>query len=231
VTKVAVIGAQGYVGRAVSSALEQRGDVDVTSVTRTTYAQQRERGPFDVVINAAMPSGRYAARRDPGGDFRATVALTADLVNDWEYERFVQVSTVSARCQLDTVYGRHKAAAEALCPPDRSLVVRLGPMYSDDLAKGVLIDMLHGRPVFAAAESRYCFAPRDFSAAWIAANLERTGLVEVGGRDAISLGDIAQRIGSQSTFEGPLDHQEIERPEPDFPAAEAVFDYMERHNS
>jgi uncharacterized protein YbjT (DUF2867 family) len=226
VTTVAVVGAKGYVGRSLCAALGERDDVALTPVTREDFAERRDQGPFDVLVNTAMPSGRYAARRDPFGDFRASAGLTAELVYGWEFGRFVQVSTVSARCQLDTVYGRNKAAAEKLCPPRASLIVRLGPMYSDDLDKGVLIDMLQGRPVYAAAESRYCFAPRDFSAGWIAANLDRVGVVEVGGRDAVSLGEIADRLGSVSSFEGGVDHQEIERPEPGFPAAANVHEWL-----
>jgi nucleoside-diphosphate-sugar epimerase len=225
-TTVAVVGARGYVGRALCAALEERDHVRVIRVTRETYAERRAEGPFDVLVNAGMPSGRYSASRDPHSDFAATVALTADLVHTWTFGHFVQISTVSARSQLDTVYGRHKAAAERLCPPGISLVVRLGPMYSDDLDKGVLIDMLHGRPVYVAGESRYCFAPRDFSARWIAANLERRDVVEIGARDAITLAEVAQHVGASSTFEGSVDHQEIEHPDPAFPAACEVLDFM-----
>ncbi len=227
-TTVAVVGAQGYVGRAICAALERRDDVELVPVTRADYEQWRGQGPFGVLVNAAMPSGRFAARKDPLKDFEATVGLTADLVNGWDFESFVQVSSVSARAQLDTVYGRNKAAAEKLCPPDASLIVRLGPMYSDDLDKGVLIDMLEGGTVYAAAESRYCFAPRDFSAGWIAANLTRRGLVEVGGRNAVALEEVASRAGSGSSFEGGVDHQEIEDPDPSFPEAAEVHEFMER---
>lgn len=223
-----MVGARGYVGRAICSEVDRREGLKLVPVTREDYESARRGGPYDVVVNAAMPSGRYAARRDPARDFEATVVLTEDLVANWDWERFVQVSTVSARCQLDTVYGRHKAAAEALCSPDASLVVRLGPMYSDDLDKGVLIDMLSDSRVFAAPESRYCFAPRDFSAAWIAENMERTGIVEVGGRDAVSLAEVAERVGSSSEFEGGPDHQEIADPEPGFPAAADVHEFMAR---
>jgi uncharacterized protein YbjT (DUF2867 family) len=222
------VGARGYVGRAVCAELERRGEVELVPVTRADYEQRREQGPFDVLVNAAMPSGRFAARKDPLKDFEGTAALTAELVNGWDFEGFVQVSTVSARCQLDTVYGRNKAAAEKLCPPDASLIVRLGPMYSDDLDKGVLIDMLGGNTVYAAAESRYGFAPRDFSAGWIAENLSRRGLVEVGGRNAVALEEVAARAGSESSFEGGVDHQEIEDPDPSFPEAAEVHEFMAR---
>jgi hypothetical protein len=141
------------------------------------------------------------------------------------------VSSISARSQLDTVYGRHKAAAERLCNPSRDLVVRLGPMYGETLSKGVLIDMLQGKPVFAAGESRYCFAPLAFSAGWIAGNLDRTGTVEVGGRNAVSLSALAAHLGIDITFEGDVDHQEIASPEEGFPEASDVLSFLDSRRS
>lgn len=223
-TSVAVVGAGGYVGGALVAELRRQGNL-VTEVTRSSYDEARG-GRYDVVINAAMPSGRFWAKNNPDRDFVETVQKTAGLVYGWRYEKFVQISSVSARCQLDTIYGRHKAAAEALCDP-HALVVRLGPMFSPALAKGVLIDMLDNRPVFVAAESRYCFTDLAFVARWVGSNLGRSGLVEVGSKDAISLREVARGMGSTSTFEGAIDDQEILRPAADFPSARDVFPFLE----
>ncbi len=224
-TSVALVGASGYVGRALAAAFERRHDVSLTPVTRATYAEA-QRGAYDIVINAAMPAQRYWARQHPHEDFVETVEKTASLVYGWRFGKLVQISTISARSQLDTIYGRHKAAAEQLCGFGHNLIVRLGAMYSPDLDTGVLIDILQGRPVFVDGASRYCFAPLGFVAEWIAAHLERTGVVEVGGRDAISLRDVAAAIGADVRFDGALDHQEIRHPEPDFPEARDVVAFM-----
>lgn len=221
-TKVAVVGASGYVGRALTQSLERDPRTAVTAVTRANVAEMQGRA-FDVLINAAMPSKRFLAKTDPNQDFVETVQKTADLFYRWRYEKFVQISTVSARCQLDTVYGRHKAAAEKLCGFGNHLIVRLGPMVSPDLDKGVLIDILQGRKVYCAAESRYCFAPLDFVSSWISAHLDRTGTVEVGARNAVELREVADHLGCRVQFEGAVDHQEIQNPEPDFPDAREVF--------
>jgi hypothetical protein len=226
VTSVALVGAGGYVGRGILRALEARDDVELTAVTRETYAVARE-GSYDLVINAAMPAARFKARNDPRWDFVETVIKTAELAYGWRHGKLVQISSVSARCQLDAVYGRHKAAAEALCRPDVDLVVRLGSMYSDDLGTGVLIDMLEGRKVWHDATSRYCFAPRDWVGEWIASNLDRTGLVEVGARDALALGDVAAHLGVEVEFEGVVDNQDIVSPEPGFPAAAGVLAFLD----
>jgi dTDP-4-dehydrorhamnose reductase len=222
---VALVGAGGYVGRALAASLERRPDVAVTPVTRATNAKARQ-GAYDVLINAAMPSRRFWAGEHPQDDFVETVEKTASLVYGWRFGKLVHISSVSARSQLDTVYGRHKAAAERLCAFGDNLIVRLGAMYSHDLSKGVLVDILQGRKVFVDGASRYCFAPLAFIAEWIAANLHRTGLVELGGQNAISLRDVAAAIGADVRFEGPVDHQEVENPEPGFPDARDVVTFM-----
>jgi len=228
VTSVAIVGAHGFVGGALARAFDAAGGYRVVEVTRDGCADART-AAYDLVVNAAMPSRRFWAKQDPAGDFRETVAKTADLFYGWRFGRFIQISSVSARCQLDTVYGRHKAAAEQVCRTPETLIVRLGPMFDDALTKGVLIDMLSGSPVFVGAESRYAFAPLSYVAGWIAANaLARTGTVEVGARNAIALREVAAYLGSGSTFTGPADHQEIAAPDPSFPDARDVFAFLDR---
>ncbi len=222
---ISIVGANGYVGSALCAALVRSSNIAVTAVTRANYAEMRER-TYDILVNSAMPSGRFWAKNHPEKDFLETVQKTADLVYGWKYRKFVQISTVSARCQLDAVYGRHKAAAEKICRFGDNLIVRLGPMYSKGLSKGVLVDMLQERKVYVDGESRYCFAPLEFVVSWIADNLDRAGIMEVGARNAIRLREVADYLGANVEFDGALDHQEIERPAPDFPDAREVFGFL-----
>jgi nucleoside-diphosphate-sugar epimerase len=230
VKSVAVVGARGFVGRALARAFEDAGGWRVVAVVRDSYDECR-RGEYDVLVNAAMPSRRYWARQDPPGDFRETVAKTAELFYGWRFGKFVQISSVSARCQLDIVYGRHKAAAERICGTPETLIVRLGPLYDETLTKGVLIDMLNGAPVFVSGDSRYAFAPLSFVAGWIAAHTDRRGVVEVGARSAIALRDVAAHLGGASEFSGAVDHQEMVDPEPSFPDAREVLGFLDRRRT
>ncbi|MFA7309531.1 MAG: NAD(P)-dependent oxidoreductase, partial [Candidatus Paceibacterota bacterium] len=154
--RIAIVGAKGYVGGALSAALARDASYTAVRVTRDNYTEM-QKGEYDILVNCAMPSGRFFAKNNPEQDFIETVKKTGDLLYEWKFKKFVQISTVSARCQLDTVYGRHKAAAEKLCDFGDNLIVRLGAMYSPDLAKGVLVDMMQGKKVFVDGESRYCF--------------------------------------------------------------------------
>lgn len=223
-SRVALFGARGFVGREILAALQTRGR-EVVAVTRDSFESSLGQD-FDVVINAAMPAARFKAKNDPAWDFQESVEKTARIFYGTKFRKFVQVSSVSARCQTDTVYGRHKRAAEAVVDDGRSLIVRLGPMFGPTLEKGVLVDIANGKPVFVAGESRYAFAPVGFVAGWIADNLERSGVLEVGAKSAISLADLARRLELNATFEGAVDHQEMQTVEPGYPDVELVFDFM-----
>ncbi len=224
---IAIVGASGYVGKALCAAALKRPDLEVFQVTRENY-QEYKAGNYDFLINAAMPSKRFWAKNNPQQDFSETVLKTEDMISGWRYGKFIQISTVSARCELQTVYGRHKAAAEQLCMAPGNLVIRLSAMFSPELSKGALIDILKGQKVFVSGESRYPFASLDFVAGWIVAHLEdRSGLLELGAKNSVSLKQVAARMGEKVEFEGPVENQEIQKPEKDFPDAEEVYAFLE----
>ena len=223
---IAVVGSQGYVGSAIYKALQDSVVHTVVGVTRENCVDLKKEN-FDILINCAMPSGRFWAKNNPETDFVETVQKTADLLYGWKFQKFVQISTVSARCQLDTVYGRHKAAAEKICNFGENLVVRLGALYSSNMKKGVLLDILEGRKVFVDKKSRYSFISLEFCAKWIVANLDHQGIVELGGRNAISLENIASHIKKVVEFAGELNHQDIENDDKNLPEASAVLEFMD----
>ena len=222
---IGVIGSNGYVGSAVYKALLGSSENTVIGVTRENYEESKAQ-KFDVIINSAMPSGRFWAKNNPELDFIETVKKTADLLYGWQFKKFVQISTVSARCQLDTVYGRNKAAAEKLCEYGGNLIVRLGALYSSDMKKGVLVDMLKGNKVFVDGASRYSFISVSFCAAWIAKNLDRQGIVELGGENAVALAEVAKHLGDKIEFEGEVNHQDIQSTEESLPEANEVLTFM-----
>lgn len=223
---IAVIGFKGYVGSALYAELAKSLAHSVVGVARENYDAIKQQD-FDIVINCAMPSGRFWAKNNTEADFTETVKKTADLLYGWKYKKFIQISTVSARCQLDTIYGRHKAAAESLVGFGDNLIVRLGALYSENMQKGVLVDMLQSKKVFVDGDSRYSFISLSFCASWIALNLDRQGIVELGGKNAIAIGDVAKHIGKNIEFEGELNHQDIEGSEPSLPEASEVLGFMD----
>jgi nucleoside-diphosphate-sugar epimerase len=224
--KVAVFGAKGFVGKKLCLALSAK-KYNVVPVTRDNYSEFIGK-KYDVVINSAMPSARFWAKNNPEKDFKETVQKTADIFYGCQFDKFIQISTVSARCQLDTIYGRHKLAAENLCNFGENLVVRLSSIFGDELKKGVLIDMLKGQKVFLDGESRYSFTNVDFIAEYIASHLELSGVVEVGAYNTLRMVDIAKYLNKNIEFEGSLDIQEIKDPAPGFPDAKEVYSFLDK---
>ncbi len=221
--RIAVVGASGFFGRALVQAFDPAHHT-VTPVTRANYDASRA-ATYDVVINTAMPSKRFWARQHPDRDFTETVGKTADLLYGWTFNQFVHISSVSARCERDTVYGRHKAAAEALCDRPGALVVRLAALYGREMTKGVIVDIVNAAPVFVDAESCYAFTPVAFAATWVATHLDATGLVEVGARDIVRVREIAEALGREVTFSGPRECQQVAHPDPAWPSARDVLGF------
>lgn len=221
---IAVIGAKGYVGSAISKELKKSHSV--TEVTRENYDAMKNR-TYDVVINCAMPSGRFWAKNHQEEDFVETVKKTENFLKEWEFKKFIQISTVSARTQLDTVYGKNKAAAEVLCNFGNNLIIRLGAIYSQSTEKGALADMLSGKKVYVSGESKYSFIDLAWCTKWIASHLDRSGIVELGGKDAISLNEVAKYLGKNIEFKGEVFTLEVENSKDDLPEAKEVLNFLD----
>ena len=170
--------------------------------------------------------GLCAAKQNPHQDFIETVEKTFKIINDWESSKIIQISSISARSQTNTTYGRNKAAAEKLVDNDNNLILRLGPMYGETLNKGVLIDMKNNDNVYVSKESLYCFAPVEWVGKWISKNLHLSGTLEIGSNNAIKLHEIAKRIGSKSKFIGSIDNQIISKEIKDGPEAVDVINFI-----
>ena len=52
------------------------------------------------------------------------------------------------------------------------------------------------------------------------------GILDIGGNNAIKLNEVAQRIGSKSIFNGPIDHQIISKEIKNAPEARNVIDFI-----
>ena len=158
-----------------------------------------------------MPSKRFWAKNNPELDYAETVTKTKNILSDFKFEKIIHVSTVSARCQLNTVYGKNKKSSEELIKKAEDyLIVRLGSMYGEGLTKGVLIDMINNQKVYIDGKSKYSFTDVSWNSKWIVNNLNlKNKLVEIGATDYIELNKLAKLINSNSEFEGELDDQII----------------------
>lgn len=224
---VAVVGAAGYVGSEIANALATSGRYRLIPVRRGDPAAALIAGA-DIVVHAANPARRFQAENQPAIDFEETVEKTARLLASARGKRFVLVSTISCRTQLNTVYGRHRRACELLALSPGTLVIRLGPMFGGRRTRDTLHDIIAGRPVFVSADTRYAYADVAWVGRTIADRLEGVdGLQEIGARNLVRLGDLRDHFSSSSSFTG---HDDTQAPEgaSDGPDARDVFAFAER---
>ena len=91
-----------------------------------------------------MPSKRFWAKQNPELDHEETVTKTKNILLDFKFKKIIHISSISARCQLNTIYGKNKKISEELIQKTKDyLIVRFAAMYGKGLTKGVLIDMIN----------------------------------------------------------------------------------------
>jgi len=222
--KLAVIGSNGFVGKVMCLNARKNG-INVVEVTRQNYQLAQKEGGFDYIINCSMPSGRFWAKNNPSDDFQETVQKTFNIKTDFAGSKVIQISSISARLQRDTIYGRHKLSAEALLEPMSDLIIRLGPLYHSSMSKGALIDIINNQKVFLSGETKYAFTPLEWACSKILENIDQFGLLEVGAKGYVTLKDLAAQVGSKSIFEGDLDDQFFLSNDEDRPSATDVVDF------
>tara|TARA_B100002052_G_C15875865_1_gene596910 strand:- start:530 stop:1225 length:696 start_codon:yes stop_codon:yes gene_type:complete len=225
---IALIGYKGFVGSAIARKFKTR-DIEFVGVDRSNFEKISER-EFGIIINSAMPSKRFWAKNNPLDDFQSTVMLTAKLFYNWNYDKLVQISSVSARCQLNHVYGKNKKCAEELVLTEQNnLIIRLGAMYGAGLDKGALFDIINDKMVYVSEKSKYNFIDVDAAADLIIDNIEYSGIKEIGAKDEISLKEIAKKFNKKGSFSGEIEYQNTIDPEPNYPSSSEVLSYLENN--
>ena len=226
---VAVIGAAGFVGSQIASCIAKSRKYQLVPLIRGDDLRAGiERS--DIVIHAANSGKRFYAKNNPYEDFVDSVEKTARISGFAEHARLILISSISARTQLDTVYGRNRRSCELIAGTTGSLIVRLGPMYGAGKSIGALSDLLENRPVYVAGSTRYAYADVHYNARKIVSFLgdkELSGCIELGAERGISLQELRDLVGSTSLFEGQDDTQVPISPPDDAPDIEGVIAYME----
>ena len=206
---VCVVGGNGFVGSSICSELKKK-KTNFIKITRDNYSHYKNK-EFRIIINAAMPSKRFWAKQNPELDHEETVTKTKNILLDFKFKKIIHISSVSARCQLNTVYGKNKKISEELVQKTKDyLIVRFAAMYGKGLTKGVLMDMINNSKVYINGKSKYSFTDVSWNAKWIVDNLNlKEKLVEIGATDYIELNQLAKLINSISEFDGEIDDQII----------------------
>jgi dTDP-4-dehydrorhamnose reductase len=219
---IGIIGSDGFLGKSLCK-ISKNFKYKVIEITKKNYNQHKPKN-FDILINAATPSKKYWAFQNPQLDFEKTVCLTADIAYNWNYEKLIQISSISADEYANQhPYYINKKAAEIISSFKNHLIVRLGSLYGEGLNKGPLYDLLNSNQLFVDMNSEYNYINTDFVSEWIFKNLKRSGLVELGACDTISLAEIAKNLNFKVNSSGRLEKIYSTKTEPGMPSAKDVL--------
>lgn len=227
-SKIGIVGSSGFLGNTLLS-VSDKYDHEIISITKNNF-KQLETESFDILINSATPSKKFWAQNNPYDDFLATVTFTANLVYNWHYTKFIQISTISVNDTNKHPYTINKKAAEVISSHADHLIVRLSNLYGHGLNKGPLFDLLNNKKIHVHIDSEYSFINTEFVANWIFKNLDRTGIVELGAKDTISLREIMSKQNLNPEWEGNLEQICPNKIEPNMPSCTELWNFIQNYD-
>ena len=228
--QIVVVGAKGFVGSAVREALVGMGE-KVLPASRGDDLAELISENVAAVVHCANSPKRYLAMQEPRQDYVESVEKTADILEMCRRVgcRVTVVSSISARTEVDTVYGHHRRLVDSMLRDGKETCIRLGYMYSQTHTNGALNDILNDRDVYRSPQSRYSFCSVSYCAAKIAQHVRSgsTESQELGARGSMSLEQVAQILGKTPTYKSDyVDVQIAENVPPDAPDMRVFSNYL-----
>lgn len=224
---IAVIGAKGFVGEAICQEIESRVDLELIRISRGDNIEDLIKRA-EIVIHTSNPAKRFAAEKNPESDFIETIQKTFKILQFCKNKKIVLISSLSARTQLNTHYGRHRKACEIIIDTGKNLIVRLGPMYGGKRTLDSIHDILFNRTVYISGKTKYAYVDVAYSAKKIIDLIDEKGIFEVGAKNGIELDEIKNYFKSDCVFEGYDDTQIPINPPNDAPDAKEVLMFCEQ---
>jgi len=205
--RIGLVGASGFVGSAIFRRFTQLAQFECQSILRGDNFESKIR-EVDFVIYSANSAKRFFANSNPEIDRKETFEKTIRFLDASKNKPFLLVSSISCRTQLGTPYGINRRDCENAVLEYGGSVVRLGPMFGITRLQDVVHDICENRNVFVSRDSKQSFSSIDWNGAYIADNFASwSGIVEIGARNSIRLGDLAAHVNSSSEFTGEIDDQ------------------------
>ena len=223
--KIAVIGANGYVGSHVCKEINKR-NLHLIKVTRKDNYENKILNS-DYIIHCANSGKRYFCNNNPEIDFNETVIKTYNFIKlNKNKSKFILISSLSARTQLDTFYGINRRAAEMLINTKKFLIIRLGPIFGGGKNVGPLVDILNNKKVYISSSTNSAYANISYYAKKIIDLIDSKGIIELGAKDYINLGSFKKMCNSKSKFLGKDDTQIPLSSQDDSPSVTEVYKYF-----
>jgi nucleoside-diphosphate-sugar epimerase len=226
-TSVAVIGANGFVGQEICKFISQKSQLCLIPITRTDNCK-RLLEKADIVIHAANSARRFSAEKDPEKDYYETVIKTFEMLSYSIGKKFILISSLSCKTQMNINYGRNRKSCELLALQQSAIIIRLGPMYGGNRKLDALHDLLAERCVYLAPETRYAYVDVEWAGKKIVDSLNlESGIYEIGAHNAISLAEIRDHFHLKCEFLGRDDTQTPDQ-SCDGPDAYEILRYAEK---
>jgi|LakMenEpi03Aug12_release.lakeMendotaPanAssembly.Ray.scaffolds.fasta_scaffold171025_3 nucleoside-diphosphate-sugar epimerase len=205
--KIGLIGASGFVGNSIFNQFAQLVQFECVPIIKGDNFESKIRD-VDFVIHCANSAKRFFANSNPDYDRSDTLGKTKKFLDSASDKPFLLVSSISCRTQLDTPYGINRKGCEDMVLEYGGSVVRLGPMFGTSRVRDVVHDICESKKVFVSKDSKQSFSSVEWNGLYIAKNFASwSGIVEIGARGTISLGDLAAYANSRSEFIGESDDQ------------------------
>lgn len=211
--RIAVIGARGFLGRAVADAARRAGH-EVAPVLRDTPLPEEA---FGAVIDCNGDARRFWAERNPLDSLEANVRSVVRRLLGLDFRIYVFISTIdvygtaagdrAATHEEETLvpeamvtYGFHKYLAELAVrhhAPDW-LILRLGTLIGPGLKKNPIFDALAGAPVRQTPDSTLSLVDLDHATRAIQVLLDAGahGVFNVTASASIRVDDALSRIAA-----------------------------------
>ena len=227
--KILIIGSKGYVGEQLCKEVNKRDNIELLEAIRGDNLEEKIKNS-DLIIHSANPSKRFFAKNNPTIDYEESVLKTLFIKNICKQfkKNLTLVSSISARTQLDTVYGINRRSSEQILEKN-DLIIRLGPIYGGKKNIGPLYDIFNNKDVFVNELTKSSYAHISFYAKKIidlTINKNKKNLFELGAKNYLILNDFKKYFQSKSNFFGAIDDQVPEDLFDDSPNISEVYSYF-----
>lgn len=197
--KIAVIGANGFIGRNLVEVLKKKHEL--TKITRKTKFSNLKTN-FDVIIHAANSSKKYEASKNKKKDFNNSVRLTRKIIKFFKNNKIILISTISVNNEKN-VYSKNRKLCEniVLKQNKKNIIFRLSVLLNYKLKRGILYDLIKGNQIYFDKNTYINPLTIEEVSQYIMSNLKSQKKIhEIGSYNKIKLNTIKKILKSKSKF-------------------------------